>query len=168
MNIGVSGGRTTRALCIGMVSPEDRLLILCEVFRVLKPGGVFLFSTHNQYSREHRVAFQWPEFKPSTNPARLLVRMIRFRRQMPLRWLRRRQLRIPGVRTPNYLVINYDCHHYGVMLYYIGLRQQREQLQALGFEAQAQAFDLQGHEIVDDTAHNSIKLVRANRQIDRR
>ncbi len=54
------------------------------------------------------------------------------------------------------------------MLHYIGLRQQLEQLQALGFEAQAHAFDLQGHEIVDDTADNSIKLAHANRQIDRR
>ena len=87
---------------IGMVSPEDRLLIVREVFRVFKPGGVVLFSTHNQYSSGHRVAFQWPEFKPSTNPARLLVRMIRFRRQMPLRWLRRRQLRVLEVRTPKY------------------------------------------------------------------
>ena len=33
---------------IGMVSHEDRLLILREVFRVLQPGGVFLFSSHNR------------------------------------------------------------------------------------------------------------------------
>jgi SAM-dependent methyltransferase len=144
---------------IGMVSHEDRLLILREVFQVLEPGGVFLFSTHNQNSPEHRAGFQWPDFEMSRNPARLLVRMARFGRQVPLRWMRRRQLQALEIRTPHYSVINDVCHDYGVMLYYIGLRQQREQLQALGFEANAVAFDLQGRQIADDTADNSIMLV---------
>ena len=144
---------------IGMVSPADRLLILREVFRVLQPGGVFLFSTHNQNSPDHQAGFRWPEFEISRNPARLLVRMARFGRQVPLRWLRRRQMRALEVRTSDYSVINDACHDYGVMLYYIGLRQQREQLQSIGFEAQARAFDLQGREIMDDTSDNSIMLV---------
>lgn len=144
---------------IGMVSHEDRLVILREVFRVLQPGGVFLFSTHNQNSPDHRAGFQWPDFDMSRNPARLLVRMARFSRQVPLRWMRRRQLQALEVRTRDYSVINDVCHDYGVMLYYIGLRQQREQLQALGFDANAVAFDLQGLQITDDTADNSIMLV---------
>jgi ubiquinone/menaquinone biosynthesis C-methylase UbiE len=144
---------------IGMVSHEDRLLILREVFRVLEPGGVFLFSTHNQNSPDHRAGFQWPDFEMSRNPARLLVRMARFGRQVPLRWMRRRQLQALEIRTPDYSVINDVCHDYGVMLYYIGLRQQREQLQALGYEANAVAFDLKGLQVTDDTADNSIMLV---------
>jgi ubiquinone/menaquinone biosynthesis C-methylase UbiE len=144
---------------IGMVSHEDRLLILGEVFRVLEPGGVFLFSTHNQNSPDHWAGFQWPDFEMSRNPARLLIRMARFGRQVPLRWVRRRQLQALEIRTPDYSVINDACHDYGVMLYYIGLRQQREQLQALGYEANAVAFDLQGREITNDTADNSIMLV---------
>jgi hypothetical protein len=73
--------------------------------------------------------------------------------------MRRRELQRLELRTPEYSVINDVCHDYGVMLYYIGLRQQREQLQALGFEAQARAFDLQGQEIISDTRDNSIMLV---------
>ncbi len=144
---------------IGMVSHEDRLLILLEVFRVLAPGGVFLFSTHNQNSPDYRAGFQWPEFEMSRNPARVLMRLARFGRQVPLRWMRRRQLRALEIRTPDYSVINDACHDYGVMLYYIGLRQQRAQLQALGFEANAVAFDLQGRQITGDPADNSIMLV---------
>jgi SAM-dependent methyltransferase len=144
---------------IGMVSHEDRLLILRNVFRVLKPGGVFLFSTHNQGSPDHGAGFQWPELELSANPARLLMRVARFGRRVPLRWLRRRQLQALEIRTPEYSIINDVCHDYGVLLYYIGLHQQRRQLQALGFEAHARAFDLQGREITDDSRDNSIMLV---------
>jgi ubiquinone/menaquinone biosynthesis C-methylase UbiE len=144
---------------MGMVSHEDRLLILRDVFRVLKPGGVFLFSTHNQGSLDHSAGFQWPELELSANPARLLVRIARFGKQVPLRWLRRRQLKALEIRTPEYSVINDVCHDYGVMLYYIGLREQRLQLQALGFAENALAFDLQGRQITGDTSDNSIMLV---------
>jgi ubiquinone/menaquinone biosynthesis C-methylase UbiE len=144
---------------IGMVSHEDRLLILREVFRVLNHDGVFLFSTHNQGSPDHSAGFQWPELELSANPIRLLMRMARFGKQVPLRWLRRRQLQALEIRTPEYSVINDVCHDYGVLLYYIGLHQQRRQLQALGFAEDALAFDLQGRQITDDTSDNSIMLV---------
>lgn len=144
---------------MGMVAHDDRLLILREVFRVLEPGGVFLFSTHNQNSPDHQAGFQWPEFKMSRNPARWLVRITRFSRQLLLRSVRRQQFKSLEIRTPDYSVINDVCHDYGVMLYYIGLRQQRLQLQALGFASNALAFDLLGHAVEDDTCDSSIMLV---------
>ena len=144
---------------IGMVSHADRLLILREVFRVLEPGGVLLFSTHNQNSPDHSAGFRWPEFEPSANPARLLVRLTRFARQASTRWVRRRRLRALEVRTPQYSVINDVCHDYGVMLYYISLAEQRRQLESLGYARDALAFDLAGREITTDSRDSSLMLV---------
>lgn len=144
---------------IGMVSHADRLLILREVFRVLEPGGVLLFSTHNQNSPDHSVGFQWPALELSTNPARLLVRLTRFARQTSVRWLRRRRLRSLEIRTPQYSVINDVCHDYGVMLYYISLPEQRRQLESLGYARNALAFDLAGREITLESRDSSLMLV---------
>ena len=143
---------------IGMVSHADRLLILREVFRVLAPGGVLLFSTHNQNSPDHTAGFQWPEFEPSANPARLLVRSTRFAKQAATRWVRRRRLRSLEIRTPQYSVINDVCHDYGVMLYYISLQEQRRQLESLGYARNALAFDLAGREVTTDSRDSSLML----------
>jgi ubiquinone/menaquinone biosynthesis C-methylase UbiE len=144
---------------IGMVSHADRLLILQEVFRVLEPGGVFLFSTHNQNSADCEAGFQWPEFEVSGNPARFLVRLARFCKQVPVRWTRRRKLRSLEIRTPQYSIVNDVCHDYGVMLYYISLTEQRRQLEALGYARNAVAYDLAGALVTADSKDGSLMLV---------
>ena len=53
---------------IGMVAHQDRLSIMREVHRLLKPGGVFLFSTHNQNCPDHSAGFRLPEFEFTRNP----------------------------------------------------------------------------------------------------
>ena len=59
---------------ISMVGHDDRLAIMREVHRILKPQGVFLFTTYNRNSPEARARFRFPDFEASPNPARLLVR----------------------------------------------------------------------------------------------
>jgi ubiquinone/menaquinone biosynthesis C-methylase UbiE len=144
---------------IGMVSHADRLLILHEVQRVLKPGGVFLFSTHNQNSPDHAGRFKWPELIFTPNPARLAWRLYRFARIALLRSCRRARLRKHELRNTEYSLINDECHDYGVMLYYISLANQRRQLEAHGFEANAEALDSQGIHIVGDTSENTFMLI---------
>ena len=144
---------------LGMVSHLDRLLILQEVFRLLEPGGVFLFSTHNRNSPDHAAGYQWPAFEASVNPARSLVRLLRFLKQVPLRWIRRQRFRSLEVHTPHYSVINDACHDYGVMLYYISLAEQRRQLEALGFESEALAYDLSGQRAKEESTDSSLMLV---------
>src|SRR5690606_11104955 len=127
---------------IGMVSHEDRLQILAEVHRVLQPGGLFVFSTHNRNSPEYRRGFRFPSLQWSANPARLLVRATRFCRETTRRVRNRRRFRAHEVRAQDYAVINDVCHDYGTMLYYVTLAQQRRQLADAGFEPDAEAFDL--------------------------
>lgn len=144
---------------IGMVSHADRLQILREVLRVLQPGGIFVFSTHNRNSPEFRRGFQFPQFQWTLHPVRALVRSARFAGQTLLRLRNRRQFRPHEIHAPDYSVINDVCHHYGTMLYYVSLERQRRQLEDAGFEAGAEAYDLDGQYVDEDTQHDSIALI---------
>ena len=144
---------------IGMVGHEDRLAILKQVHRVLRPGGAFVFSTHNQNCPDHLVGFRFPEFERCKNPVRILVRGVRFVAQTLIRLRNRQKFRRHDVRTPAYSMINDVCHHYGTMLYYISLAKQRVQLEQFGFLANADAFDLAGKPATDDCEDSSITLI---------
>jgi len=144
---------------ISMVGHGDRLAIMREVHRVLKPHGVFLFTTYNRNSPEARAGFCFPDFAPSPNPARLLVRSARHLKDTAISIVQRLRHLRHEVHTPEYAVINDKCHNHGVMLYYITLAQQRRQLQEAGFEAGAPAYDCTGRRIVDDTTLDSMALI---------
>jgi SAM-dependent methyltransferase len=148
---------------ISMVGHEDRLAIMREVHRILKPGGVFLFTTYNRNSPEARAGFRFPDFEPSMNPARLAVRIARHIRDTAVSFYQRQQHIGHEVHTSRYAVLNDFCHNYGVMLYYITLAQQRHQLEDAGFEPNALAFDRKGRPISDDTALDSMALVARKR-----
>lgn len=144
---------------LGMVGHEDRLTILGEVYRVLQPGGAFVFSTHNQRCPDHVAGFRFPEFEPARNPLRFLVRSARFAWHTLARVHNRRRFRRHEVRTPEYSIINDVCHHYGTMLYYISLAHQHTQLEQIGFMQGTEAFDLCGRPIEHDSLDSSITLV---------
>jgi ubiquinone/menaquinone biosynthesis C-methylase UbiE len=146
---------------IGMVDHEGRLKILREVHRILRPGGAFVFSFHNQNSREHSEGMQLPPFEFSANPARLAVRVARFLYQTGLRIFNYSRFSKHDVRLPDYSIINDRCHHYATMLYYISLQNQRKQLEAAGFAPGALAFDLSGKALPTgaDSPDDSILLV---------
>ncbi len=46
---------------IDCVNYQDRLKIFSEIKRLLKPGGLFIFSSHNVYNMERLFSFQWPK-----------------------------------------------------------------------------------------------------------
>ena len=148
---------------ISMVGHEDRLAIMREVHRVLKPAGVFLFTTYNRNSPEASAGFRFPEFHGSTNPARVLVRAMRWAKDTVISLYQRQKHLQHEMHTPDYAVLNDACHNYGVMLYYITLAQQRQQLDAVGFLPNAIAFDALGKPIADDTTLDSMALVARKR-----
>lgn len=144
---------------ISMVGHEDRLAIMREVHRVLKPQGIFLFTTYNRNSPEARAGFCFPDFDFSPNPARLLVRSARHLKDTAISVVQRLRHVRHEVHTDDYAVINDKCHNHGVMLYYITLAQQRRQLAEAGFAADAVAFDCTGQRIVEDTTLDSMALI---------
>jgi SAM-dependent methyltransferase len=142
-----------------MVGHEDRLQIVREAYRVLAPGGAFVFTTYNRNCPEAKAGFRLPDFTPSYNPLRTLVRTARFVRDIVVSARQRRRHLRHEVHATDFAVLNDRCHNYSVMLYYITLANQRRQLEAAGFEPGAEAFDLHGHRIEDDTPYDSMALV---------
>lgn len=144
---------------ICMVDHEGRLAILAEVLRVLRPDGIFIFSTMNQKSDYHTRRFQFPDIQLSRNPARLAVRTARFTRGTANRMLNRIKNKRRDIRTKAFSIINDVYHDYATMIYYISLANQRKQLDAAGFQPQPIALDLNGNVIEQDSNHNTLTLI---------
>ena len=129
-------------LCL--VGHEDRLKILREVYRVLAPGGGFLFSTRNQRSPDCWPRYLLPKIKLCLNPVRMLSRSVRFAGKIAWSALNRVRFARHNCRSADYSIINDVFHDYAVMLYYITLEAQRRQLEEVGFLAGAEAWTNDG------------------------
>jgi len=134
---------------LGMVSHQDRLKILGEVHRVMRPGGVFLVNAHNQNCPDHNVGMVLPDVQlpPNASFVRIARDLMRAAYLTGIRLWNYRRLSKQEIRLPEYSIINDRCHNYSVMLYYISLRNQRLQLARAGFQKDAEAYDLDGNPI---------------------
>jgi len=148
---------------ISMVGHDDRLAIMREVHRVLRPRGLFLFTTYNRNSPEAEAGYRFPDFRYSPNPIRLLVRTARWAKDTVISLDQRRRFVKHEIRTPEYAMINDRCHNFGVMLYYISLADQRRQLEDSGFEPAAPAFEHTGRRIEDESRLDSMLLIARKR-----
>lgn len=123
---------------IDYVSHADRLRILAEVRRVLRQGGLFVFSTHN---RDVAVpqASSLANLHFSRNPARLAynsyVYLSGIANARRSRGLERRE--------DAYALINDPGLHFRLVTYYIARQAQAAQLVEAGFTP-PRAYDLQG------------------------
>lgn len=139
---------------IDAVNPEDRLQILREVQRVLRPGGVFLFSAHNQAGPGHRERFTLGLF-PTRNPFKLAVRVLRtlqYSGRTVANYLRYSRL---NQCADGYSIMNAAAHHHSIVVHYITLERQLDQLRAAGLCPQLHAYgNLDGGKvgIGDDTS----------------
>jgi ubiquinone/menaquinone biosynthesis C-methylase UbiE len=140
---------------ICMVDHEGRMAILKEVFRLLKPGGAFLFSSYNRNSSNYESFFRFPGFRLTTNPFRLVVRGFRFHLNTGISVVNRIRLKRLEQRCDEYSIINDACHNYSVMLYYTSLENHYNQLRSTGF-GDVRAFDLAGQTITSSTRDNSV------------
>jgi SAM-dependent methyltransferase len=97
---------------IDSLSHQDRLRALCEVRRLLRPGGLMAFSTHNlRYKRAlsgPRVRWSWNPFRLSSSAAQFVLGWRHHRRVGPLR-----------ITTPEYALLNDPGHFYACLHYYV-------------------------------------------------
>ena len=136
------------------VSHNDRLLILGEVFRVLKKGGYFIFSTHNK--KGSAFNFYISLFAPfvSHNPFRsgafgtagIPSSMGAFFKSIINHWKNGRYV----MHTDEYSIINDKAHDYSLMTYYIEAEQQKAQLHHIGFGKTIRIYDRDGREAMND------------------
>ena len=141
---------------ICMVEHEGRMQILKEVFRVLAPGGYFLFSTFNEDFTEHKKFFRFDDFHFSKNPLRLGVRTLRYCYNSVLALLNRLRFRKYEIHTDEYAIVNDRCHNYATMLYYITDANQKKQLLSAGFDNDIVVFDALGKRLEGSTPLDSL------------
>lgn len=128
---------------IDAVSHQDRLKILMEVHRVLKENGTFMFSSHN---RDYRY-FQKPYWlvNPRLNPT-FIKNLISYFFFLP----KHLQMKKYEIFSDEYAVVN-DCdHRYSLLIYYINIANQVQQLEEIGF-AKIEAYNAPGESVTSDT-----------------
>ena len=122
---------------IDAVAHGDRSAIFAEVRRVLRPGGVFWFSTHNLSGpgpkerpwRLPRAIVRHPRWAART-AVRMPRRLVNYRRNSALRdqgdgW----EFRVAG------------AHDFGIVIHYTSLAAGLAEVQAAGFAPDPEAYD---------------------------
>jgi SAM-dependent methyltransferase len=112
---------------IDAVSHDDRLKTLREARRVLRAGGLLVFSSHNRCYFE---AESGPRLRFSRNPVTFLWRLLGYLRSL------RRHRRMKAMRryTEDYALLD-DCGpNHALLHYHIDRTAQQRQLEAAGFE----------------------------------
>jgi len=144
---------------ICMVDHKGRLAILREVHRLLEPGGVFIFQTYNRDSFSRNTFINLPDFQPTNNPAKFIMRGIRFLSHTMIRIINRLRFKRFEQHCGTYAIKNDACHDYATMLYYISVENQCKQLDTIGFRKDVQIFDSAGQTITAGTKENDFTLL---------
>ena len=105
---------------------NDRLKALTEIHRILAPGGLFVFSSHN---RRFTGAEARPSVERTDDPVLWAKHAWKF---VKCAW-RHSSKRREEMRTDEYAVLNDRAHNFAFLLYYINRDQQAEQLRRIGF-----------------------------------
>lgn len=122
---------------IDSVSHEDRLKILKETYRVLKKGGIFMFSSHNRnYKNFNKLPWQQKiEFD---------MKFFKFFLYCLYHLPNHFKMKKHEIFTDDYAIVNDGDHRYSLLLYYITIEKQIKQLEEIGFNA-IEAYDMNGN-----------------------
>jgi ubiquinone/menaquinone biosynthesis C-methylase UbiE len=127
---------------IDYVVHEGRLMMLREILRVLQPGGFFMFSTHNRDYRNFDK-LPWQEgLQFNLNWLKSCLYTLAFLRKHS-------RMQRHEVHTDEYAIINDNAHGFSLLSYYIGIEQQKAQLEGAGF-VDVEAFDMEGKRVESD------------------
>jgi ubiquinone/menaquinone biosynthesis C-methylase UbiE len=130
------------------VGDADRLLILRDINRVLRPGGVFVFSGHN-LDGYIKSAFKFGGFTWQESLLESLRENAQRIGRYCLGMVNHVRMRKLEVREPNYSIINDQSHSYRLLAYYMRKDRQIAQLEAAGF-GHVEVFGLDGRMIGAD------------------
>jgi SAM-dependent methyltransferase len=115
---------------IDAVDHVDRQKVLSEVYRVLRPGGVFLFSTHNKLGPGHGEKPWTVRISDLKHPDRLVDR-VRSGRQMVAN---HRRLRSMQEDHGDWSMMNAMAHEFGIVIHYTTLDRQLAELATHGYQ----------------------------------
>ena len=109
------------------IDHDDHEQALIEWARVLRPGGMLAFTSHN---RAHRHAGEGPRAAFSRNP----ITQIRLLQTLARSWANHRRIGALRHSEEGYALINDTGHEFALLHYYVDRPHQREQLSRAGFE----------------------------------
>jgi ubiquinone/menaquinone biosynthesis C-methylase UbiE len=121
---------------------EDRKLVLNEIYRTLKPGGRFMFSTHNR-DYKYFDKLPWQEGRYDLNNLKSCLYTLT---RLPKHY----RMKKYETRTDHYAIINDTAHGFSLLTYYIGRAEQVKQLHEAGF-VKVEAYDMDGNPTEYDT-----------------
>ena len=127
---------------IDYISQDDRIKGLKEIFRILRPGGYFVFSAHNIDQKDLN------KFKFVLG--RNLVMMPYWNIYNYINHIKNKKFE---QHTETYSIINDRAHNYRLLTYYISQKNQVDQLRDIGFSGKVAAYNLSG-EIITDSGSN--------------
>lgn len=106
---------------IDYVTLEDRTKVLSEIARVLKPGGLFFFSTHNKDHSSFLVAPWLSKHNSVFTNFKTLIKLSPF-------LLRKLKNKRREFLSPDYAIINDSAHNYGLFTFYTSVLFLKKQL----------------------------------------
>jgi SAM-dependent methyltransferase len=119
---------------IDYIGYEERRRVYRAVARVLRPGGAFVYSSHNMHvlgGEFPPVAL--PRVKATANPLRLVVRMARAMAARRRRMGNRERLAAGQVMSQGYAVVNDEAYDHSLLTVYVDPAHELEALAAAGF-----------------------------------
>jgi SAM-dependent methyltransferase len=130
---------------IDAVSPEDRLCVLDQVRAKLRPGGLFLFSTHSLGTLPFDTHRQMSPRFAGSRAYRLYAAVAAFRYAYRIRRINR-DLDLAAARRRGWDVVPSMAHNFQIRDYYVDPEFQVGQLHEHGLEVVA-VFDTAGAEV---------------------
>ncbi|SRR6266496_3961375 len=124
------------------IDHDDRLKALREIYRVLRPDGFYVFSTHN---RDYKGFMKLPWQEDTSFSLGQLKSCL----YSLAHWPRHLMMRKHEVFTNEYAIVNDSAHGFSLFTYYIGTSEQIKQLERAGF-VQIEAYDMDGNRVQGD------------------
>jgi SAM-dependent methyltransferase len=130
---------------IDCIDHDERVGVLREIRRIVRPRGWFVFSSHNRDAPS--TGFRPPPLYPSRHPAKMAARAGVWAASVARAFSNRRRLRPYELETAEYAIRNDQAHEHSLLTYYVRVGDQFEQLRAAGFTASPRAYALDGRRL---------------------